>query len=42
MATTRQHVYQVLTTRPKRARQLLRGWTPPPGLQDPDDEPAEL
>jgi protein gp37 len=30
MATTPQHTYQVLTKRPKRARQLLRGWTPTP------------
>jgi protein gp37 len=28
MAATPQHTYQVLTKRPKRARQLLRGWTP--------------
>jgi protein gp37 len=30
MATTPQHTYQVLTKRPKRARQLLRDWTPSP------------
>jgi len=28
MAATPQHTYQVLTKRPKRARQLLRGWNP--------------
>jgi protein gp37 len=28
MAATPQHTYQVLTKRPKRARQLLRSWTP--------------
>jgi protein gp37 len=28
MAATPQHTYQILTKRPKRARQLLRGWTP--------------
>ena len=28
MAATPQHTYQVLTKRPKRARQLLRQWTP--------------
>jgi protein gp37 len=28
MESTPQHTYQVLTKRPKRARQLLRGWTP--------------
>jgi protein gp37 len=28
MAATPQHTYQVLTKRPKRARQLLRDWTP--------------
>lgn len=30
MAATPQHTYQILTKRPKRARQLLRGWTPTP------------
>jgi protein gp37 len=28
METTPQHTYQVLTKRPKRARQLLRDWSP--------------
>jgi protein gp37 len=32
MAATPQHTYQVLTKRPKRARQLLRGWTPVPNV----------
>ncbi len=32
MAETPQHIYQVLTKRPKRARQLLRGWTPSPNV----------
>jgi protein gp37 len=32
MAATPQHTYQVLTKRPKRARQLLRGWTPLPNV----------
>jgi protein gp37 len=32
MAATPQHTYQVLTKRPKRARQLLRGWTAVPNV----------
>ncbi len=32
MAATPQHTYQILTKRPKRARQLLRGWTPVPNV----------
>jgi protein gp37 len=32
MAETPQHTYQILTKRPKRARQLLRGWTPAPNV----------
>jgi protein gp37 len=32
MAETPQHIYQVLTKRPKRARQILRGWTPSPNV----------
>jgi protein gp37 len=32
MAATPQHTYQVLTKRPRRARQLLRGWTPLPNV----------
>jgi protein gp37 len=32
MAETPQHIYQVLTKRPKRARQLLRGWTLSPNV----------
>jgi protein gp37 len=32
MAATPQHIYQVLTKRPKRARQLLREWTPSPNV----------
>jgi protein gp37 len=32
MTATPQHTYQILTKRPKRARQLLRGWTPVPNV----------
>jgi protein gp37 len=32
MAETPQHIYQVLTKRPKRARQLLQGWSPSPNV----------
>jgi protein gp37 len=32
MAATPQHTYQILTKRPKRARQLLRDWTPVPNV----------
>jgi protein gp37 len=32
MVATPQHTYQVLTKRPKRARQLLRDWTPVPNV----------
>ena len=32
MAATPQHTYQILTKRPKRARQLLRGWPPTPNV----------
>jgi protein gp37 len=32
MAATPQHIYQVLTKRPKRARQLIRDWTPTPNV----------
>lgn len=32
MAATPQHTYQILTKRPKRARQLLRSWTPIPNV----------
>jgi protein gp37 len=32
MAATPQHTYQVLTKRPRRARQLLRGWAPLPNV----------
>jgi protein gp37 len=32
MESTPQHTYQVLTKRPKRARQFLRGWKPAPNI----------
>ena len=32
MTATPQHTYQILTKRPKRARQLLRGWIPVPNV----------
>lgn len=45
MAATPQHTYQVLTKRPKRARQLLRDWTPAPnvwlGVSVEDDTQVE-
>jgi protein gp37 len=45
MVTTPQHTYQVLTKRPKRARQLLRSWTPAPnvwlGVSVEDDSQVE-
>jgi protein gp37 len=45
MAATPQHTYQVLTKRPKRARQLLRSWTPAPnvwlGVSVEDDSQVE-
>jgi protein gp37 len=45
MTTTPQHIYQVLTKRPKRARQLLRGAIPPPnvwlGVSVEDDSQVE-
>jgi protein gp37 len=45
MAATPQHTYQVLTKRPKRARQLLRDWTPVPnvwlGVSVEDDTQVE-
>src|SRR5215217_5963292 len=45
MEATPQHTYQVLTKRPKRARQLLRHWTPVPnvwlGVSVEDDRQVE-
>jgi protein gp37 len=45
MAATPQHTYQVLTKRPKRARQLLRSWAPAPnvwlGVSVEDDSQVE-
>jgi len=45
MAATPQHTYQVLTKRPKRARQLLRDWTATPnvwlGVSVEDDTQVE-